>query len=111
IEYLTHARMVDYKDRDMTKMQGYAKPYYEKYIALDGALPTPTDTQKRGLAEAYAYLGNYYVYHDKDDAKALEAFTKARDLNPNNAQAKFYFDSKAAPAPAATPAKPAAKKP
>jgi len=108
--FVTRARIRDYKDRDMSKLQGLAKPDYDKVIELLTATP-PTDARnKRSLAEAYAYEGNYYVYHDKDDAKALDSFTKAQAIDPANAQAKFYFDQKAAAsAPAAKPATPAKK--
>ncbi|MDB5010712.1 MAG: hypothetical protein JWQ06_1501, partial [Mucilaginibacter sp.] len=105
-EYLTRARIVDYRDRDMTKFKGLAKPYYDKYIELVSAT-NPTDARlKRALAEAYAYQGNYYVYHDKDDAKAMEAFNKAKDLDPTNKQVVFYFSQKtAAPQKTAPPKK------
>jgi tetratricopeptide (TPR) repeat protein len=98
--YSTRARIADLKDsRDLSKMQGFAKPYYDKYIEIVSAnVASATSTQKRGLAEAYAYSGNYALYHDKDDAKAGEFFTKAQELDPANAQAKFYFDNKNAPA-------------
>ncbi len=104
--YLYRARIADLKDnKDLTKMAGLAKPYYEKYIeALTAKQPTDVKT-KRYFAEAYAYMGNYYLYHDKDDAKALDAYTKAREQDPDNRQAKFYFDSKAAPAATTAPAK------
>jgi len=103
--YLYRARIADLRDNntDPTKTRGLAKPYYEKYIEILAATP-PTDAQtKRSLAEAYAYMGNYYVNHDKDDAKAMEAYTKAKELDPENRQQKWYFDQKAAPA--AAPAK------
>jgi hypothetical protein len=92
---LTRARIASLRDTDYTNMNGLPKPYYEKYVELAG--PTSTDAAtKRYLAEAYAYLGVYAAYHDKDDAKALDYFTKAREMNPDNVQAKFYFDKKAA---------------
>ena len=94
---LYRAYIADEKDPSLQTLKGLAKPFYEEVIAIITA-GTPTDSQKRTLAEAYAYLGNYYEYHDKDDAKALENFTKARDLNPDNRYAKFYFDQKAVPA-------------
>ncbi|MCC8425304.1 tetratricopeptide repeat protein [Mucilaginibacter sp. UR6-11] len=109
--FLTRGRIADLRDNpDLSKMQGYAKPFYDKYIEVVTALgDAATAAQKRGLAEAYAYEGNYAVYHDKDDAKAQEAFTKAKEIDPNNKQAAFYFDKKngpATPTPPATPAKP-----
>jgi tetratricopeptide (TPR) repeat protein len=102
------AYISDYKDQDYATFKGLSKPYYEQIIQLITAKTSQTDADKKALADAYAYLGNYYVYHEKDDAKAMESFTKARDLNPDNSYAKFYFDQKAAPAtptPAAKPKK------
>ncbi|MDB4924327.1 tetratricopeptide repeat protein [Mucilaginibacter sp.] len=98
----------DYKDGDYANLKGLSKPYYEQIIAILAAKTPLADADKRILADAYAYLGNYYQYHDKDDAKAMENFTKAKELNPDNGYAKFYFDSKSAPAPAA-PKAPAKK--
>ncbi|HTH83332.1 MAG TPA: tetratricopeptide repeat protein [Mucilaginibacter sp.] len=107
--FLYRARIAYMKDGDYNNMKGLPKPYYDKYIELEAT----AQSDKRALAEAYAYEGAYAQYHDKDDAKALDNYTKARDLNPNNSQAKFYFDQKAAPAapPAktTTPAKKASK--
>jgi tetratricopeptide (TPR) repeat protein len=108
--YIYLARIADLKDNsaDLSQSLGKAKPHYEKFIevfAPDAA--NLSAANKRALAESYAYLAGYALYHDKDDAKAMEQFTKAREIDPNNAQAKFYFDNKNAPAPAA---KPAAKK-
>ncbi len=95
------AYIADYKDADAQNLRGLAKPHYEELIKILTAKTTPlTDAEKRALADAYAYLGSYAQYHDKDDAKALENFTKARELNPNNYGAKYYFDTKAAAAPA-----------
>lgn len=92
----------DYKDPDVATIKGYSKPYYEQMIAILLAMPQPlADANKVLLGDAYAYLGNYYQYHDKDDAKAMENFTKAKEADPTNGYAKFYFDHKgAAPAPA-----------
>lgn len=109
---LYRAYINDIKDADYANLKGLSKPFYEQLIQILGAKTPLTDGEKRYLADAYAYLGNYYEYHDKDDAKALENFTKAKDLNPDNGYAKFYFDQKNAPAtPAKTgaPAKKASK--
>jgi tetratricopeptide (TPR) repeat protein len=104
--FLLRARIVDYKDKDFSKMQGTAKPFYDKYIDLittAGPNP-PTDARIiKGLAEAYAYEGNYSLYHDKDDAKANDFFTKSLAIDPNNYYAKFYFSQKAAASSAPAP--------
>ncbi|WP_214072009.1 tetratricopeptide repeat protein [Mucilaginibacter sp. dw_454] len=99
----TRAYITDFRDTSFTNLKGLSKPRYEQIITYVSAKPTPTASEKNALAAAYAYLGNYYEYHDKDDVKANENFTKARDANPDNAYAKFYFDQKNAP-PTPTPA-------
>ncbi len=108
--YLYLARINDLRETsaDPNLSQGKAKPFYEKYIELfTPEMANLSATNKRALAEAHAYLGTYYQYHDKDDAKAMEEFNKAKEVDPANKQAAYYFEQKAAPAPAA---KPAAKK-
>ena len=100
----------DYKDADFKNFKGVSKPFYDQLITLLGTKTPLTAGEKSALAEAYAYMGNYAQYHDKDDAKALENFTKARDTDPNNSSAKYYFDSKSTPTPPTPPAKPAAPK-
>ncbi len=104
---LYRAYIADYRDTDYANLKGVSKPHYEKVIQILSAKTPLSDNEKKDLATAYAYLGNYYQYHDKDEAKALDNFTKARDLNPNNGYAKYYFDKKAADAaPPPPPAKP-----
>ena len=91
------ARIEEMRDnKDLDKMVGKAKPYYEKFIEALTAKPSTDQRMIKNLGEAYAYMGNYYLYHDKDDAKAMEMYTKAREKDPTNAQAKYYFDKKAA---------------
>jgi tetratricopeptide (TPR) repeat protein len=104
------AYISDYKDQDYATFKGLSKPYYEQMIQILSVKATQTDADKKTLSEAYAYLGSYYQYHDKDDAKASENFTKAKELDPTNRQAVYYFDSKTTPAPAPTGNKPAAPK-
>jgi tetratricopeptide (TPR) repeat protein len=90
----------DIKDPDPATIKGLSKPHYEQMITILTAMPQPlSDANKGLLADAYAYLGNYYEYHDKDDAKANENFTKAKEMDPTNGYAKFYFDHKAAAPP------------
>jgi cytochrome c-type biogenesis protein CcmH/NrfG len=97
------AYLSDAKDNDITKLQGLSKPHYERLITiLTPKLATLTAGEKRALSESYASLGLYAQYHDKDDTKAEENFTK--EFDPTNSQVVYYFQSKAAPA------KPAAKK-
>jgi len=90
------AYLNDIKDPDPATIKGLSKPHYEQIIAILTAMPQPlSDSNKGLLADAYAYLGNYYEYHDKDDAKALDNFTKAKEADPTNQYQKFYFDHKA----------------
>ncbi|MDB5154049.1 MAG: tetratricopeptide repeat protein [Mucilaginibacter sp.] len=92
---LYRAYVNDAKDADRNNIKGLAKPYYEQYIALITAKATPTDDEKKNLAIAYAYLGTFYEYKEKDQAKAAENFGKARDADPTNKQALDYFKRKA----------------
>ena len=84
----------DQKETDRNNIKGLAKPFYEQYIDLVMAKGTPDDKTKVKLAVAYAYLGTYYQYKEKDDAKALDYFTKSRDSDPTNPRAKYYFQTK-----------------
>jgi len=108
------AYIADQKDNDYNNLKGLAKPFYEQMIKFLTAKSPLSDKEKGWLADSYASLGIYYQYHDKDDAKALENFTKAKDTDPTNKQALYYFDQKAQPAeppakPGTTPAKKAQK--
>ena len=93
---LYHAYVKDYEDGDRNNIKGLAKPYYEQYIALTLEKGAPDDKAKPALANAYAYLGNYYENKEKDQAKALENFTKAKEMDPTNSQVVYYFQTKGA---------------
>ncbi len=106
------AYIADQRDPSFATLKGLSKPYYEQIIQILTAKGSLTDREKSTLADAYSSIGNYYVYHEKDDAKALENFTKAKELDPNNRYVKFYFENGAAaatPTPPATPKTPAKK--
>ncbi|QEM05477.1 hypothetical protein DIU31_018865 [Mucilaginibacter rubeus] len=92
--YLYRAYVNDMKEKDRNNINGYAKPFYEKYIELVTAKGAPDEKAKKSLANAYAYLGTYYEYKEKDDAKATENFTKARENDPTNKQAVAFFQRK-----------------
>jgi len=94
------AYIADYKDNDRTHFKGLAKPFYDQWIAIVTAKPTLTDADKTDLADAYVYLARIYEYMDKDDAKTLEAYNKAKEYNPANKEMLAYFARKAAPAKA-----------
>ncbi|MES2278286.1 MAG: tetratricopeptide repeat protein [Bacteroidota bacterium] len=90
------AYIADLKDADRNNIKGLARPYYEQYISLVGSKATLVDKEKRYLASCYVYLATIYEYKDKDDAKTLEAYTKAKDYDPTNKQVIAYFARKPA---------------
>jgi tetratricopeptide (TPR) repeat protein len=93
--YLYRARSNDYKETDRNNIKGLAKPYYEKFLEVIIAKgPVTDDKAKAQVAEAYDYLGSYYEFKVKDEAKAAENFGKARDTDPTNKQALDYFKRK-----------------
>ena len=91
---LYQARANDFREPSRNTTLGYAKPYYEQYIQLVTAKQPVADADKIFLAEAYAYLGAYFEFKEKDDAKAAENYTKARDNDPTNKQVVAYFARK-----------------
>jgi tetratricopeptide (TPR) repeat protein len=92
---LYHAYVKDYEDNDRNNIKGLAKPYYEQYIQLLIAKGgTMDDKTKQNMVNAYTYLGNYAENKDKDEAKALEYFNKAKELLPDDPQVKYYFAKK-----------------
>jgi hypothetical protein len=52
------------------------------------------DKGKKDLAEAYAYLGAFAEFKEKNDAKAAENYGKARENDPTNRSAVAYFSRK-----------------
>ena len=82
IGYFYRARTNTYLDPKSEK--ALAKPYYEKYIELAKGEP---EKNKKDLVEAYSYLGSYYLFVNKDKAKADEAWTSVRALDPSNKSA------------------------
>ncbi|PTQ99258.1 hypothetical protein C8P68_10274 [Mucilaginibacter yixingensis] len=91
---LYRAYINDTKDADRNNIKGLAKPFYEQYITLQSAKPNLSDPDKKKLASAYVYMGTIYEYKDKDDAKAAEAYNKAKELDPTNKQVVAYFSRK-----------------
>ena len=84
----------DYQEVDRNNIKGLAKPFYEQYIQLITSKGNPDDKTKGKLANAYAYLGNYAENKEKDSAKALDLYTKAKEMDPSNAQVVYYFQKK-----------------
>lgn len=93
---LYRARIKDLEEKDRNNIEGLAKPLYEQYIALETVTPPTDERTKKNLGEAYAYLGAYYDYKEKDDNKATENFKKASEIYPDNKQAKAYLAKKGA---------------
>jgi hypothetical protein len=86
------AGVKDFEDGDRNNIKGLAKPYYEQYIQLILAKGgTLDDDTKSNLTDAYVYLGTYYQYKEKDDSKALENFTKAKELAPTDQRVVYFF--------------------
>ncbi|RYY08019.1 MAG: tetratricopeptide repeat protein [Sphingobacteriaceae bacterium] len=92
--YLYRAYVNDLKEKDRNSIEGFAKPFYDKYIEVVNTKGAPDDKSKKNLATAYAYLGTYYQYKEKDDAKAAENFSKAKENDPTNKQVTAYFAKK-----------------
>jgi tetratricopeptide (TPR) repeat protein len=94
IVYL-QAQVKDFEDSgDRNNIKGLAKPYYEQYVQLITAKGgTPTDEEKSDLIDSYVYLGNYAEFKDKDHAKALDYFNKAKELGPTDARVTYYFET------------------
>jgi tetratricopeptide (TPR) repeat protein len=89
-----HAQIKDFEDSgDRNNIKGYAKPLYEQLVTLVTALPTPNADQKSQLLDAYVYLGNYAEFKDKDHAKALDYFNKAKEIDPTEARVTYYFQT------------------
>lgn len=82
---LYRARINDLKETDHNNIKGLAKPFYEQYIAAVLTKGTPADASgKKSLIEAYLYLGRYYQFVAKDQAKASENYAKAKEVDPTN---------------------------
>jgi tetratricopeptide (TPR) repeat protein len=84
----------DMKEKDRNNIVGYAKPYYEQYVQIVAANTAPSATEKKNLVIAYDYLGAYYEFKEKDDAKASDNYNKALAIDPTNAQALDYNKKK-----------------
>lgn len=89
--FLYRARVKDLEETDRNNMKALAKPFYEEYITLKGSTPPTEERIKKNLAESYAYLGAYNELIAKDHGLAIENYNKAKDIYPDNTQAKAFF--------------------
>ena len=80
--YLWRAKANAQQDPDSKK--GLAKPYYEQFLTK--LKPEETEKNKNYIIESNEYLGYYYVLQ-KDYSNAKCAYTKLKDVDPNNKKA------------------------
>lgn len=77
---------------DFKNEKWLAKDAYEKVLSV--IKPEEMNgTYKKEAVEAYEYLGFYYV-SIKDKTKSDEIWSKVKELDPENAKAKAYFNPK-----------------
>jgi tetratricopeptide (TPR) repeat protein len=86
---------------DTTMEQGLANPAFEKTIEL-GLLDSVK--YKPQLITAYKYFVAYHANVKKDNKTALEFVQKILSLEPNDAEAKGFFEVLSPTKPAAKPA-------
>ncbi|MEY4127487.1 MAG: hypothetical protein RL737_1676 [Bacteroidota bacterium] len=73
--------------------QGLAKPFFEKYIKQVGPQPENIEKNKKGIIEAYDYLGVYFLKKE-NDACAKAAYTYIIKLDPNHKRANDMLGQK-----------------
>ena len=90
-----HANVKDFEDSgDRNNIKGLGKPFFEQFVQLTEAKGGTLDDATKGqLVDAYVYLGNYSEFKDKDHAKALDYFNKAKALDPTDARVTYYFQT------------------
>ena len=73
--------------------QGLGKPFFEKYIQLVGGAPESIEKNKKGLLDAYDYLGVYFLKKE-EDACAKAAWAVVLKLDPNHKRANEMMAQK-----------------
>lgn len=92
---IRRARVKDLEEPDHNNIKGFALPYYQSYVDLTLEKGMPSDTRsKKNLVEAYDYIGRYYEYVGKDDAKAQDAYSKSLAIDPTDAAAQDFMKRK-----------------
>jgi tetratricopeptide (TPR) repeat protein len=91
--YYWRAR-ANFKMDDQTNKLWLPKVHYEAFIAKLKPEDLTNSAQKNYIMEASKYLGDYYVNSpEKNKEKAIENWTRVQTLDPNDKQAKAFFDS------------------
>lgn len=91
--YFWRAR-ANFKLEDPKNKLWLSKVHYEAFIAKLKPEDLTNPAQKNNIMEASKYLGDYYVNSpEKNKEKAIENWTRVRTLDPNDKQAKAFFDS------------------
>ena len=88
--WMYRAKIADSQDTTDPKLY-LAKPYYEKYISLAIADEANIAKYKRGLNDAYMYMGVYHALTDSLDL-AMEEFKKVLEIDSTNDVAKQYIE-------------------
>jgi len=84
--------LVDSRQQKLTdKMDGLAKPYYEKAIEIMEA-NNANGARNKDLIEAYYYLGSYYIMNKNNDL-AGEYFKKILSIDPAQERAQSILKS------------------
>jgi tetratricopeptide (TPR) repeat protein len=73
--------------------QGLGKPYFEKYIQLVGGAQENIEKNKKGLLDAYDYLGVYFLKKE-EDVCAKAAWSVVLKLDPNHKRANEMMAQK-----------------
>jgi tetratricopeptide (TPR) repeat protein len=73
--------------------QGLAKPFYESYIKKIGGSIEAIERNKKGLIEAYDYLGVYYLKKE-NDACSKAAFERVLSIDPAHKRATEMLATK-----------------
>lgn len=91
--YFWRAR-ANFKLEDPKNKLWLSKVHYEAFIAKLKPEDLTNPAQKNNIMEASKYLGDYYVNSpEKNKEKAIENWNRVRTLDPNDKQAKAFFDS------------------
>jgi tetratricopeptide (TPR) repeat protein len=80
---------------DSTMETGIAKPSYDMY--LEKALVDP-EKNKKGIIEAYEYLGAYYIHKEENVNQAKTYYEKILAIDPKHEEATKFIKTINTPA-------------